>query len=270
MFAEDSSVFPNVTKPIIDGGLGFDYKWNMGFMNDSLKYFSLSDDERRKNHNLLTFGFLYVFSEQFILAISHDEVVHLKKSLFSKMPGNYFEKFSNLKSYFGFMFTHPGKKLLFMGCEFAQDIEWNFKEQLKFDLYNNKENQQLNQYFKDITKLYNEEEILYKTDNDKKSVVFIDADNHRQSIYIFARVYNNDHIITILNASNQRYLNYQIGVLNKGEYIEVLNSDNSLYGGSNLINLNIYTNDYYSHNFNQSIMINIAPYSTIILKYKKN
>ncbi len=269
LIAEDSTIYPDVTKSVSNKGIGFDYKWNMGWMNDTLKYFQSSPSMRLENHNLLTFGLTYSFKENYILAISHDEVVHLKKSLLNKMYGTYEEKFSNLRLYYTFMMTHPGKKLLFMGQEFAHYDEWNFKKGLDFHLFEYDTHNKLNIFFKDITSLYINEPILYETDLKESGFKFIDADNNEQSIYIYSRILNDEHIIVVLNCSNKNYYNYELGVFNNGTYKEIINSDNIMYGGSNIINRLCVSKFNRIHNENNSITINIAKYSACIFKYIK-
>ncbi|MFI3251783.1 MAG: 1,4-alpha-glucan branching protein GlgB [bacterium] len=263
--AEDSSAYKNVTN---SNGLGFDFKWNMGWMNDTLTYFKKDPLYRKYHHDLITFSFTYCFNEKYILPISHDEVVHMKNSLFNKMCGNDYEKFSNLKLFFGYMFTHPGKKLLFMGQEFAVYNEWDFKDKLDFNLYNKKLNFDLNCYYKDINKIYCREKALFKTDNDNKSFNFIEANNKEQSVFIYSREYINEYIVVILNALPVDYSNYKVGVRYKGVYKEILNSDNKKYGGKNHVNSKLESFDNVFHNLENTVEINLPSLSVIILKHK--
>ncbi len=259
VIAEDSSNYLNVTK---EYGLGFNYKWNMGWMNDSLKYFELDPLYRSYHHNLITFSFTYAFNENYILPISHDEVVHLKKSLYSKMFGDYFDKFSTLRVFLGYMFTHPGKKLLFMGQEFGVKDEWNVNSTLSFDLLNDTHNKKLNIYFKDLVELYINETSLHK--DDLNSFLFIEPDNNKQSIFVYSRI-NNEHLIIIMNCLPISYYNYKIGVFSDN-YKEILNSDNDKYGGNNLLNnhINVYKEKYQKQDY--TLELNLPPLSIIILK----
>ncbi len=258
--AEDSSSYLGVTHK---EGLGFDYKWNMGWMNDTLKYFELDFHERKYNHNLITFGFSYVFNENYILPISHDEVVHLKKSLFTKMKGNYFEKFSSLRLFYGLMFTHPGKKLLFMGQEFGVTNEWNCKETLNFNILNEEHNRKLHKYFKDLNELYLNEVSLHK--DDFNNFLFIDADNKDQSIFVYSRKFNNEHLLIIINAMPYTYHNYKVGCL-CNNYKEIFNSDKGIYGGENNLNNYIFVKEEKYHNQKYSIELTIPALSIVILK----
>lgn len=265
--AEDSSDYPNVTKDTKEG-LGFDYKWNMGWMNDTLTYFKLDPLYRKYHHNLITFSFTYCYNESYILPISHDEVVHLKKSLINKMFGCEYDKFASLRLFFGYMFTHPGKKLLFMGQEFAQYKEWDFKSNLDFYLFENKINNQLNLFLRDTINLYLKEKSLNKTDNSQESFYFIEPNNNNQSVFIYSRIYKQEHVIVILNALPIAYDNYKIGVFGNYHYKEVLNSDNKKYGGSGHINNKIIVKKETIHNMDYSVDIKLGSLSVIVLKAK--
>ncbi|MFI3329668.1 MAG: 1,4-alpha-glucan branching protein GlgB [bacterium] len=260
--AEDSSAYLGVTHK---NGLGFDYKWNMGWMNDTLKYFELDFDQRKYNHHLITFGLSYVFNENYILPISHDEVVHLKKSLFTKMKGNYFEKFSSLRLFLGLMFTHPGKKLLFMGSEFGVTNEWCCNDVLNFSILKEQHNQKIHKYFKDLNYLYVNELSLH---NDNASGFnFIDCSNDK-SIFIYQRKYKDEEILVVINALPILYNNYKIGVSSL-EYKEIFNSDNQIYGGENHLNNYVLVIDGKYHNQKNCIDIKVPPLSIVILKSTK-
>lgn len=260
IIAEDSSDYENVTN---ENGLNFDYKWNMGWMNDTLKYFELDTIYRKYHHDLITFGFTYCFKENYILPISHDEVVHLKKSLFSKMRGNYFDMFSNMRTFLGLMYTHPGKKLLFMGQEFGVKEEWNCTSTLDFNLLNDAHNKKLQRYFKDLNNLYINEISLH---NDKENgFKFIEADNKDQSIFVFARINEEEHVIVIINCLPVTYNNYKVGVLSNN-YKEILNSDKDLYGGQNITNDLLFVAEGYYQNQNHYVELNLPALSIVILK----
>ncbi|MFA7076108.1 MAG: 1,4-alpha-glucan branching protein GlgB [Candidatus Izemoplasmatales bacterium] len=271
LFAEDSTTFPNLTKSVSDGGIGFDYKWNMGWMNDTLRYFSKDPIYRKYHHDLITFGITYVYSENFILPLSHDEVVHGKKSLVEKMPGDFWQKFANYRVLIGLQFTHPGKKLLFMGGEFAQIHEWRDKNELDWQLLEYPMHSLSNRFVKDLIRVYNNQTCLYELDSSPLGFSWIDQSNYEQSIFSFIRRGKDDSnfCIVVLNMTPNVYSNYLIGVPKKGFYQEILNSDKEIYGGSNIYNENsIETLDLFNHGFNQSISINISPLSISIIKYQ--
>jgi len=271
LFAEDSTTFPNLTKSVSAGGIGFDYKWNMGWMNDTLRYFSKDPIYRKYHHDLITFGITYVYSENFILPLSHDEVVHGKKSLVEKMPGDFWQKFANYRVLIGLQFTHPGKKLLFMGGEFAQIHEWRDKNELDWQLLEYPMHSLSNRFVKDLIRVYNNQTCLYELDSSPLGFSWIDQSNYEQSIFSFIRRGKDDSnfCIVVLNMTPNVYSNYLIGVPKKGFYQEILNSDKEIYGGSNIYNENsIETLDLFNHGFNQSISINISPLSISIIKYQ--
>lgn len=238
LMAEDSSAHDGVTRPVDMGGLGFNYKWNMGWMNDTLRYFKLDPIYRRYHHNLITFGLVYAFSEQFILPLSHDEVVHLKASLLNKMPGDYWQKFANYRLLMGLMMVHPGKKLLFMGGEFAHYKEWDFKSELDWNLYKYPAHDSANRFVRDMIATYRREPALFSSDHKKEGFEWIESNNSYQSIFIFARYSENfdDHVVVVLNATPVVYHDYSIGVPGNRDYVEIMNSDYDIYGGSGQYN----------------------------------
>jgi len=269
MIAEDSSSFPAVTAPVYLGGLGFNYKWNMGWMNDMLKYMQMDPIYRKYHHNLITFSLMYAFSENFILPLSHDEAVHGKKSLLDKMPGDYWSKFASLRLFYGYMMCHPGKKLLFMGGEFGQFIEWRFAEELDWLLLNYPMHKALQNYVKDLNLLYKSEPSLLEKDHNHEGFKWIDHQNADQSIISFMRfsIIKEDFTIIICNFTPIAYSDYKVGVPVFTQYKEILNSDKDCYGGSNL------TNEVYirpcPHNWHSEpfhIKLTIPPLSTIIIK----
>ncbi|WP_123053957.1 1,4-alpha-glucan branching protein GlgB [Clostridium sp. JN-1] len=241
VIAEESTAWPMVTRPDYDGGLGFNYKWNMGWMNDILRYMELDENGRKYNHNLITFSLMYAFSENFILPISHDEVVYGKKSILNKMPGNYEDKFSGLRAFFGYMMTHPGKKLNFMGNEFAQFDEWKFNSELDWNLLSYPMHSKMQKYVKDLNHLYKDESALWEQDYSFDGFNWIDASNNNQCIISFIRqgFSKNNFIIVICNFSFKPYEDFKIGVPRFINYEELFNSSNSIYGGSNNLNNNI-------------------------------
>jgi len=271
MFAEDSTAFPNLTTGVLDGGIGFDFKWNMGWMNDTLKYFEKDPIYRKFHHDLITFGLVYTYSERFILPLSHDEVVHGKKSLVDKMPGDYWQKFANYRVLLGLQFTHPGKKLVFMGGEFAQMHEWKDKEELDWFLLEYPLHQRANKFFRDLHQVYNHHTCFYELDHNPAGFRWIDQSNYDQSIFSYARFgkSENDFAIVVLNMTPIAYDHFQIGVPKPGKYEEILNSDKDIYGGSNMYNGSaIPTMEVNNHGYQQSIDMKVAPLSITILKYK--
>lgn len=238
MIGEDSTDYPNVTAPVHYGGLGFDYKWNMGWMNDILKYMETPPFARASGHNKVTFSLLYAFSENFMLPFSHDEVVHGKKSLLDKMPGDYWEKFAQLRLLLGYMFAHPGKNLLFMGFELGQFSEWKDKEQLDWNLLDYDMHQNVNQYVKQLTKLYKRSKALYELDHMHDGFDWIDCNNHSQSVFSFIRrgKTENDYLVIICNFTGVHYPDFKIGVPAQGEFREIFNSDHPDFGGAGYIN----------------------------------
>ncbi|WP_291940541.1 1,4-alpha-glucan branching protein GlgB [Cetobacterium sp.] len=269
MIAEEATSWPLVTAPTYKGGLGFNYKWNMGWMNDMLKYMSYTPCEREKNHNLLTFSIMYAFSENFILALSHDEVVHGKKSLLDKMNGDYIQKFDSLRMFYGFMFGHPGKKLLFMGGEFGQFIEWRYYEELEWKLLKYPQHDSLKTYISKLNEFYKSEPALWGKDSTSDGFQWVNHKNYTQKLITFIRKGDNleDFILVVCNFTKNEYINHSIGVPRMFEYMEVFNSDKDIFGGSNQINSEIIkpiNRELDDQPF--SISINIAPLCTLFLK----
>ncbi len=269
MIAEEATSWPLITKPTYLGGLGFNYKWNMGWMNDMLEYMETDPIYRQYNHNLITFSIMYSFSENFILSLSHDEVVHGKKSLLDKMYGNYEDKFKSLRMFLGYMYTHPGKKLNFMGAELGQFMEWRFYEGLEWKLLNYPKHDSIRTYVRDINKLYINEKALWELDTTYEGFQWLDHSNSQESIVSFLRKSKDpkDYLLIICNFTPVTRKNYKIGVPTKEEFTEVLNSDKDIYSGENLLNTGILTATNDAHNnFPYSLELNIPPLSTIILK----
>lgn len=232
--AEESTAFPRITHPIEQGGLGFNYKWNMGWMNDTLEYIKSDPIYRQYNHHKMTFAMSYAFSENFILPISHDEVVHLKKSLLDKMPGNYDDKFNNFRAYLGYMMTHPGKKLLFMGSEFGQFTEWDEKKGLDWMLLKYPRHQEAQTYVRDLNKYYLKHPQLFENERNWDGFEWIYADSADSNSYVYLRKSNKKkHLIVLLNFSGQDYHNYRVyNKQIKGSYKIAINSNDIRYGGT--------------------------------------
>lgn len=273
MIAEESTAWPNVTKPVITDGLGFNLKWNMGWMNDTLEYIELKPEYREYHHKNITFAMMYNYAENYILTLSHDEVVHGKKSLIGKMAGDEWNKFAGLRAYIGYMIGHPGKKLSFMGNEFAQDIEWREYESLKWNLIEENElNKKTQIFFKDINKLYIDNKALWELDYDNSGFEWIEANNNQQSVLIFNRKSRKEDetLIFIVNFKSQVYYDYQIGVPFLGEYEELFNTDDTIYGGSGQVMGTVLTSEKVPfHNQPYSIKIKVPPMATLILSVKK-
>lgn len=234
MVAEDSSAWPGVTSPTYLGGLGFNYKWNMGWMNDSLKYMQTDPSRRPSVHSLLTFSLLYAYSENYVLPLSHDEVVHGKGSLLGKMPGTYEEKFANLRLYYGYWMTHPGKKLLFMGGEFGQFDEWKDAAELDWPLLRYPLHDAMRRYVRDLNALYGAEAALWEQDHHPDGFRWIDADNAAQAMLTYVRFARDErrHLVCVCNFSRTFYPVYRIGVPGGTAYRPIMSSDFADYGGS--------------------------------------
>ena len=272
MIAEESSAWPLVTAPVHDGGLGFNFKWNMGWMNDTLDYMENDPVYRKWEHNKLTFSSMYSQSENYVLPMSHDEVVHGKKSLLDKMPGDYWQKFANLRLLFTYMYAHPGKKLLFMGGEFGQFIEWNYKQDLDWLLLDYEKHQLTQDFMQELNQVYRKEKALWELDHEHAGFRWIEADDYEQSVISFIRNSENEaqQLVIILNFTPIPRDKYRIGVPGPGEYELLLNSDQKVFGGSDYETAaRVKTEEIPYHGFDHSISINLPPLAGIYLKYKQ-
>ena len=271
MIAEESTAWPLVTKPAADGGLGFNFKWNMGWMNDMLHYMSLNSMWRPFNHDSLTFSFYYAFSEKFLLPISHDEVSHGKGSLIKQMPGKYDEQFAGVRAFITYMYAHPGKKLVFMGTEIGQFDEWNHEEAIQWDLLEFEKHKKLRTFFKELNKFYLDCKPLYELDTVWKGFDWIHHDDYTNSVIAFKRTdKNGDEIVSVCNFQPIRRDEYCIGVPKYGLYDEVFNSDEERFGGSGVVNgNNIKTEVMKIHGFDQGLSLTLPPLSVIYLRCAK-
>ena len=268
MIAEESTSWPHVSAPVEQGGLGFDYKWNMGWMNDMLHYMSLDPLWRPFNHDSLTFSFFYAFSEKFILPISHDEVVYGKHSLIEKMPGDPAQKYASVRVFMAYMMAHPGKKLIFMGSEIAQEKEWDFKTELDWAVLNDQNHKMLNDFYRDLNNFYINNKPLYEVDFKWEGFNWIHHDDYTKSVIAFRRISKNgDEIIVLCNFQPFKHEDYHIGVPEYGIYDEVFNTDDPRYGGSGVTNgKGIEPTDIAIHGCEQSIRIKIPPLSVCYFK----
>ncbi len=270
MIAEESTAWPLVSHPVSEGGLGFHFKWNMGWMNDMLSYMSTDPLFRAGNHNKVTFSFFYAFSENFVLPISHDEVVHGKCSLINKMPGDYEQKFAGLRTFYGYMMAHPGKKLLFMGQEFAQFIEWNENQQLDWMLLDYDRHAQMQSFVRGLNHLYLDTPALWEDDFTWDGFQWIVADDSSQSIVVFLRRdKKGNEIIAVCNFAPVLRPDYKFGVPRAGQYAELINSDDEAFGGGGVHNEPVRAVKEPMHGFEYSISLRIPPMSAMLLRAPK-
>ncbi|MGY2376752.1 1,4-alpha-glucan branching protein GlgB [Pseudomonas sp. SDO524_S393] len=268
VIAEESTAWPGVSQPTQQGGLGFNYKWNMGWMHDSLHYIQQDPVYRAHHHNELSFGLVYAWSERFILPISHDEVVHGKHSLIDKMPGDRWQKFANLRAYLTFMWTHPGKKLLFMGCEFGQWREWNHDQQLDWYLLQYAEHKGVQKLVGDLNRLYREEPALHDQDHAPQGFQWLIGDDAINSVYAWLRWSQEGRpVLVVANFTPVPREAYKVGVPFAGRWSEVINSDADTYAGSNFGNGgDVFTQDEPQHGQPVSLSLNLPPLGVLILR----
>jgi len=271
MIAEESTAWPLVTAPVHIGGLGFNYKWNMGWMNDMLEYMSLDPVHRKWNHNLITFSLTYAFSENYILPLSHDEVVHGKCSLIGKMPGDYWQKFANLRLLHAYMAAHPGKKLMFMGGEFGQFVEWNYSRELEWFLLEYDMHSKTKHYVESLNRFYKDERALWEVDHDYSGFEWIDLHNYQESVVAFMRKgkKKEDFIIAVFNFTPMERHGYRIGVPYMGEYETALCSNSEEFGGNGRCMCSEFCATQTPwQSQKHSIMLDLGPLSAVFIKPK--
>jgi 1,4-alpha-glucan branching enzyme len=271
MVAEESTAWPGVTRSIATGGLGFSYKWNMGWMHDTLNYMAKDPIHRQFHHHDMTFGLLYAFTENFILPLSHDEVVHGKGSLIGKMPGDRWQRFANLRAYFGFMWGHPGKKLIFMGDEFGQEREWNHDRELDWPSIEDASHAGVQKLVRDLNALYASEPALHQRDCDASGFQWAVGDDTTNSVYAFVRhAPGEPSVLVVSNMTPVTRNSYRIGVPHGGNWREIFNSDSSHYGGSNVGNAgSVQAMNIAAHGQNASLDLTLPPLATIYLRHDR-
>jgi 1,4-alpha-glucan branching enzyme len=269
MVAEESTAWPGVSRPISAGGLGFAYKWNMGWMHDTLNYMEKEPIHRQYHHNDMTFGLLYAFTENFILPLSHDEVVHGKGALIAKMPGDRWQRFANLRAYFGFMWGHPGKKLMFMGGEFAQEREWGHDRELDWQSLDDPAHAGVQRLVRDLNRLYASEPALHQHDCDPSGFTWAVDNDGSNSVYAFVRqTPNHSAILVVCNMTPVPRPGYRVGVPQPGRWQEIFSSDSGYYGGSNVGNSGgVETAALPAHGQVQSVELLLPPLATIFLRH---
>jgi 1,4-alpha-glucan branching enzyme len=269
LVAEESTAWPGVTRPPDQGGLGFHYKWNMGWMHDTLEYIGHEPIHRRYHHGKMTFGMLYAFSERFILPLSHDEVVYGKRSLLGRMPGDHWQRFANLRAYLGFMWTHPGKKLLFMGGEFGQEREWDHDGQLEWHLLDDPAHRGVQRLLRDLNRLYTAEPALHERDYDEAGFRWIVSDDDEQSVFAYLRMPagNGPPLLSVSNFTPVPRERYRLGVPEAGTWRAVINTDASCYGGSGYAGgCAITAEPAPRHDQAASLLLDLPPLATLVLR----
>jgi 1,4-alpha-glucan branching enzyme len=270
LIAEDSSDYQGVTKPVAFGGLGFDYKWDLGWMNDTLKYYAIDPLFRKFEHHKITFSMFYFYSEHFILPFSHDEVVHGKGTIINKLWGSYEQKFQQLRNLYAYMFTHPGKKLNFMGNDLAMFREWNEKIPVDWNLMDYPVHRSFHDYVRALNHLYKDNKALHYEEFNPEMFKWIVVNNSDQSIFSYYRQVGDNIIMVILNMTPNLYDYYEMGVPLPGEYVEVINSDDVKYGGYGFTNQGSHLKSGGTEldGCGQRLGFKLAPFGAIILKYK--
>jgi 1,4-alpha-glucan branching enzyme len=266
--AEDSTLYPGVTRPVAEGGLGFSFKWNMGWMNDSLRYIATDPLFRKHEHEKLRIGLRDAYRERFILPISHDEVVHLKRSMAAKMPGDLWQQMANLRLYYGFMWAHPGKKLLFMGQEWGQWREWSEERALDWDLLEEPHHRQVQEFVAALNRLYRAEPALHEGDADPAGFAWLEAEDRDRSVLAFLRRARDmsDFLVILCNFTPVPRQDYRVGVPRPGTYSELLNSDGTEFGGSGIVNPDVTAEPVSWHGQPQSIRVTLPPLAVLVLK----
>ena len=266
MVAEESTAWGGVSRPVEEGGLGFTFKWNMGWMHDTLLYFSKEGVHRKYHHNDLTFAMIYEHTERFIMPLSHDEVVHGKGALLSKMPGDLWQQFANLRTLLAYQYTRPGKILLFMGTELAPWYEWDYEWPLDWTLSDNPERAALQRFMEDLGRLYHETPCLWRSDADHHGCSWIDCHDSDNSVLSYFRRDGDEHAIIVLNLTSVPRDDYRIGVPLAGRYVERLNSDDVRYHGSGCATFKeVHSDPIAWQGFSQSIRLNLPPLAALVL-----
>ena len=269
LIAEESTAWPGVTKPASEGGLGFHYKWNMGWMHDTLHYMAEEPVYRRWHHGEITFGLVYAFAERFMLPLSHDEVVYGKGSLIRKMKGDAWQKFANLRAYYAFMWTYPGKKLLFMGCEFAQDREWNHDTGLDWHLLDEPRHAGMQRLLRDLNHAYKGMPALHQGDCDPRGFRWVVVDDAANSVYAYLRqpLDGGPPALVVCNFTPVARAGYRLGVPVGAPWVEMLNTDAGEYGGSGVGNGGqVFTEPSGIHGFDASLVLTLPPLATLVLR----
>ncbi|VAX41481.1 1,4-alpha-glucan (glycogen) branching enzyme, GH-13-type [hydrothermal vent metagenome] len=267
--AEESTSWGGVSKPVYDGGLGFNMKWDMGWMNDTVRYMQRDPIHRSHHQGDLSFRMVYAFTENFLLPLSHDEVVHGKRSLLSQMPGDYWQQFANLRLLYGYQYTMPGKKLLFMGCEFGQWTEWNHDAEIDWALFGHKYHDGIRRFVGDLNRIYRDYPALYEVDFTPEGFEWIQCDDSANSVFAFCRKSQKDDqlLVVVANFTPAPREQYRVGVPRPGFYTEILNSDAEIYGGGNIGNIGgLYSEEIESHDHQQSIAITLPPLSIVMFQ----
>ena len=264
--AEESTDWPMVSRPTDSGGLGFSMKWNMGWMHDTLNYAQTDPLYRRFHQNQLTFSQVYAYSENFVLPLSHDEVVHMKRSILDKMPGDVWQKFANLRVLYAYHYAHPGKKLLFMGGEFGQWEEWNEGKQLDWEIAGMDKHAGIYNLLCDLNKLYIEQPALHVYDFEHQGFQWISCDDVDNSVLAFVRRAGAEAVLCLFNFTPKPLENYVIGVPEAGMYQEIFNSDTDWYGGTNITGDEVHSVQQEEHNFDHSLTITLPPLAAVFMQ----